>query len=77
MNNLPTVLIRFREGVIAVTADIEAMFSRIQMKRENARYHRFLWRPPGSGDIITYQMDRVTFSNYSSPRYKVSCGGLR
>ena len=59
MNDLPTVLIRFREGAIAVTADIEAMFSRIRMKKEDARYHRFLWRPPGSEDIITYQMDHL------------------
>ena len=43
LNDLPTVLIKFREGAIAVTSDIKAMFSRRRMTRQDARYHRFLW----------------------------------
>ena len=39
---LPIVLKRFRQGEIACTADIEAMFSRIRLTERDARYHRFL-----------------------------------
>ena len=42
MNDLPTVLIKFREGAIVVTSDIEAMFSRIRIKREDATFERLL-----------------------------------
>ena len=44
LNQLPPVIIQFREGEAGFTADIEAMFSRIRMRTEDARYHRFLWR---------------------------------
>ena len=60
-NQLPQVLIKFRERRVTFTADIEAMFSRIRLKPEDARYHRFLWRDRESGQTIIYQMDRLTF----------------
>ena len=44
LNQLPQMLIKFRERRVAFTADIEAMFSRIRLKPEDARYHRFLWK---------------------------------
>ena len=71
LNDLPTVLVKFREGAIAVTSDREAMFSRIRMTKQDARYHRFLWKPPGSEKIITYQMDRVTFGNCCSSFFAI------
>jgi hypothetical protein len=43
-NELPHVLTKFREGDIGFGADIEAMFSRIRLREEDARYHRFLWK---------------------------------
>ena len=60
LNDLPTVLIKFQEGAIAVPSDIEAMFSRIRMTKQDAQYYRFLLHPPGSDKIITNQTDRVT-----------------
>ena len=65
--NLPTLNIRFWKGKIVVTSDKEAMFSRIRMTKEDARYHRFLSRQPGSKEVITYQMDPVTFRNCCFP----------
>ncbi|XP_057379669.1 uncharacterized protein LOC130701908 [Daphnia carinata] len=52
-NMLPSVLIKFREAEVAFTADIEAMFSRIRLRPQDARYHRFLWREDGSSEIKT------------------------
>ena len=66
-NQLPSVLIKFREGAVAFTADIEAMFSRIRLRPEDARYHRFLWMEKGSADVSTYQIDRLTFGDRCSP----------
>ncbi len=63
---LPSVFIFFREGAIAFAADIEAMFSRIRMRPEDAAYHRFLWMEE-DGTICTCQMDRLAFGDKCSP----------
>ena len=65
-NLLPHVLIRFREGAVAFSADIEAMFSRIRLTPRDARYHRFLWQDDNKKTVVC-QMDRLTFGDGSSP----------
>ena len=65
-NKLPSVLIHFREGAVAFAADIEAMFSRIRLRPEDAAYHRFLWAEE-DGSVTTYQMDRLAFGDKCSP----------
>ena len=66
-NELPNVLTKFGEGDIGFGADIEAMFSRIRLREEDARYHRFLWREKDSDKVDTYQMNRLAFGDTSSP----------
>ena len=66
-NELPQVLTKFRQGDVAFGADIEAMFSRIRLQKQDARYHRFLWKEKDSDVINTYQMDRLAFGDTSSP----------
>jgi hypothetical protein len=65
-NPLPAVLIRFREGAIAWSADIGAMFSRNRLKEKDRPYHRFLW-PEEDGTNSTCEMTRVTFGVSCSP----------
>ena len=67
LNQLPSVIIKFREGEIGFIADIEAMFSRIRMKPEDAKYHRFLWRDKDTGERKTFQMNRLSFGDCCSP----------
>ena len=66
-SKLPSVLTRFRLDEVAVAADIEAMFSRIRLRQEDARYQRFLWKEVGDEDAAVYQMDRVMFGAKCSP----------
>ncbi|CAB4034545.1 hypothetical protein M514_27252, partial [Paramuricea clavata] len=66
-NELPQVLTKFREGNVAFGADIEAMFSRVRLQEQDARYHRFLWKEKNSEVIDTYQMNRLAFGDTSSP----------
>ena len=70
--NLASVLLRFREGEVAYAADIEAMFSRIRLRPEDARYHSFLWQEEGSDKVITCQMNRLTFGDCCSPYIALS-----
>ena len=38
-------IFRFREGSIALTADIESMFPQVQAPERDKSFLRFLWRP--------------------------------
>jgi len=64
---LPSVLIRFIERQAAYAKDIEAMFSKIRLRPENAVYHRFLWKEEGSEHPIICQMNRLSFGDKCSP----------
>ena len=37
------------------------------MKPEDAKYHQFLWPDETTGEIKTYQMNRITFGDCCSP----------
>ena len=66
LNQLPCVLMGFREQEVAFTADIEAMFSRIRLRPEDARRHLLLWHDESGSEVI-YKMDRLTFGDTCSP----------
>ena len=64
INNLLSVLIRFREGHFAVIGDIRKMYQAIRLSEVDQNTHRFLWRdldttrPPD-----TYIMTSVSFGD--------------
>jgi hypothetical protein len=65
-NPLPAVIIRFREGAVAWSADVGAMYSRIRLNAADRHYHRFMW-PEEDGSITTCEMTRVMFGVSCSP----------
>ncbi|XP_046450173.1 uncharacterized protein LOC124198385 [Daphnia pulex] len=65
-NPLPAVIIRFREGAVAWSADVGAMYSRIRLNAADRLYHRFMW-PEEDGSITTCEMTRVMFGVSCSP----------
>jgi hypothetical protein len=68
LNNLPTVLTRFRQRAIPISSDIQKMFHQVGVREEDQSVLRFLWRPLGdSGPIGTYQMKVQIFGAVSSP----------
>ncbi|KHJ40363.1 Tas retrotransposon peptidase A16 [Trichuris suis] len=71
-NELPMVLMKFSEEEVAFAADIEAMFSRIRLRPEDARYHRFLWKEDKTERTKVFQMNRVTFGDTCSPFLAIS-----
>ena len=44
LNNLASVLLRFREGRFAVIADIEKMFNQVRVRLKDTDALSFLWR---------------------------------
>ena len=67
LNNLLGVLLRFRAGKIAISADIEGMFLQVKVPPDDQRCLRFLWREETSQDVEVYKYTRHVFGAKSSP----------
>ncbi|XP_070071080.1 uncharacterized protein [Drosophila takahashii] len=65
---LTTILFKFRQGKIAVCADIKEMFLQVQVRKEDQDSLRFLWRH-GNRDaqVDTYKMIVLIFGAACSP----------
>ena len=64
------ILLRFRLGTIAITADIKQAFLQILVNKEHQNYLRFLWYDDifkEEPNIIVYRFTRVIFGLISSP----------
>ena len=67
-NDLPGILMRFRERPVALAGDVSDMFCHVRLHPEDCKYHRYLWR-----DIETdrqpdvYEMNCLVFGDRSSP----------
>ena len=65
------MLLRFREGRVAITVGIEATFYQVQVFEEHRSFLRFLWWKDNntSNDIMDYEMNAHVFDETSS----ISC----
>ncbi len=61
LNDLFTILLRFRRFQYAFTADISEMFLRVRLTESDKRYHRF-WKNENF-----LQLNRILFGNRASP----------
>ena len=59
--NLREILIQFRQGTYAVTADISKAFHRIIVGEEDRKFLKFLWINLNSQEILTFQFKVVLF----------------
>ncbi|XP_043211215.1 uncharacterized protein LOC122375781 [Amphibalanus amphitrite] len=68
-NDLLDVLLRFREGAVAFTADVEAMFYQVKVPSGDRDFLRFLWWPEGNLKMRpkAYRMTVHLFGACSSP----------
>ena len=60
-------IFRFREGHIALTADIESMFLQVQVPEQDRSCLRFLWRPRTNKPVQIYECQCHVFGAKSSP----------
>ncbi|XP_061728378.1 uncharacterized protein LOC133533417 isoform X1 [Cydia pomonella] len=70
LENLLGILFRFREGAVAITADIKEMFPQIKIREQDRDALRFLWRDVQSRETMPlkeYRMTAVIFGASSSP----------
>ena len=67
LHGLIGTILRFREGPIALTADIESMFLQVQVPEQDRSCLRFLWRPRTNEPVHIYEYQRHVFGAKSSP----------
>ena len=67
LHGLIETIFRFREGPIALTADIESMFLQVQVPEQDRSCSRFLWRPRTNEPVQIYEYQRHVFGAKSSP----------
>ncbi|XP_066912482.1 uncharacterized protein, partial [Clytia hemisphaerica] len=67
LNNLVTVLSRFRRGQVAVISDIEKMYHQVLVPEEDQDALRFLWRDKPPDPITEYKMQVHLFGKIDSP----------
>ncbi len=65
INELPTVLLRYRRKEVSIAADIKKMFFQIMMKKEDRDMHRFLWEEDGKMKIYRWAVH--PFGSAASP----------
>ena len=66
LHGLVETIFRFREGPIALTADIESMFLQVQVPEQDRSALRFLWRPKFNESVQIYEKQRQDFGAKSS-----------
>ena len=64
---LHEILIQFRQGKYAVTADISKAFQRIIVHEEDRKFLKFLWINLNSQELLTSQFKVVLFGATCSP----------
>ena len=64
---LHEILIQFRQGTYAVTADISKAFHRIIVDEEDRKFLKFLWINLNSQEILPFQFKVVLFGATCSP----------
>ena len=69
LHGLIGTIFRFREGPIALTADIESMFLQVQFPEQDRNCLRFLWRPIANKPIQIYEYQRQIFGAKRSPTF--------
>ena len=67
LHGLIGTIFRFREGPVALTADIESMFLQVQVPEQHRSCLRFLWRPRTTEPAQIYEYQRQVFGAKSSP----------
>lgn len=64
--SLPSILIKFRDAPIAMSADVAKMYRQILLHPKDRDYHRFLFSPDDKR-LVDFRMNTVTFGVKSSP----------
>ncbi len=67
MNDVVSVLLRFRSCLVGFSGDVSKMFFRIRLQEEDRPYHCLLWRDSPTEEPQAYMFQVHVFGNAGSP----------
>lgn len=67
LQDLWAILIRWRLGKVAMTADIEKMYRQFWIHPEDAKFQQILWRNSPNEPLELYELQTVTFGTAAAP----------
>ena len=66
-NDLPGILLRFREKYVALSGDVSDMFCHVRLRPEDSKYHQYLWRDMDAKRTPdVYELNCLVFGDKSS-----------
>ena len=71
---LHEILLQFRQGMYAVTADISKAFHRIIIDEEDRKFLKFLWINLNSQELVTFQLFRQN-TYLRNKKHTLTCQG--
>ncbi len=63
LNQMRTVLLRFRSGVYAALGDIKKMYNSVWLEDREVHLHRFIWRDSEDVELGEYAITRVNIGD--------------
>lgn len=72
-DDLLSILLRFRQHLYVVTADIEKMYRQIYIAESQRSLQQIIWRSNPSESIKTYTLNTVTYGTASAPYLATRC----
>ena len=66
-------LLIFRQHRFIVTADIEKMYRQVLIAPSQRCFQRILWRETPTDELLTYELNTVTYGTVSAPYLAVRC----
>ena len=72
-DDIMAILIRFRVGKVALTADVRQMFRQIWISPSQRDFQRIVWRFSEEEPVADYRLSTVTFGVAPSPYLAIRC----
>ncbi|XP_031335299.1 uncharacterized protein LOC116165130 [Photinus pyralis] len=72
-SDLFSILIRFRQNLFVVSADIEKMYRQILVDDKDRQFQLVFWREDPKDNIKTYKLNTITYGTSSAPFLAIRC----
>nr|CAH7760091.1 unnamed protein product [Callosobruchus chinensis] len=72
-DTLFSILLRFRQGPVAIGADLVKMFRQVKIAEDQRHLQTILWRASPSDELQTFQLCTVTYGTASASWLAVRC----
>lgn len=72
-DDLFSILLRFRQHNIVLTADIQKMYRQIEVNEIQRPFQRILWRELPNQTLQSYELNTVTYGTASAPFLAIRC----